>query len=144
MDPEESAAAPNQGEEAAGPAPAEEETAPPVQEVPAGEGSPGSGGETAARAHHEEKEELAREVMELSLQNEYLKSQIADARPAGGADDGSELVRALKEQVEKLTREVQEQRLTREATEKALEHVNVAYAEADGKVQGLTAKLAQG
>jgi FtsZ-binding cell division protein ZapB len=50
----------------------------------------------------------------------------------------------LKEQVEKLTREVQEQRLTREATERALEHVNVAYAEADGKVQGLTAKLAQG
>ncbi|KAG2645289.1 protein GRIP-like isoform X1 [Panicum virgatum] len=148
MDPEESAAPMrNQGEEAAEAAesaPAEEERAPPVQEVPVGEGSPASGGgEATARAHPEEEEELARQVMEVDLQNEYLRSQIAGAQPAGGADEGSELVRGLKEQVEKLTREVQEQRLTREATEKALEHVNVAYAEADGKVQELTAKLSQ-
>ena len=66
------------------------------------------------------------------------------ARPVGDADEVPELARGLKEQVERLSREVQEQRLTREATEKALEHVNVAYAEADGKVQELTAKLAQG
>jgi len=149
MDPEESdAPVLNQGEEAAEaaePAPAEEERRPPVQEVPAGDGSPASGaGEVAPRAHPEEEEELARQVMEVGLQNEYLRSQIAGAQPAGGADEGSELVRGLKEQVEKLTREVQEQRLTREATEKALEHVNVAYAEADGKVQELTAKLSQG
>ncbi|RLN33944.1 protein GRIP isoform X1 [Panicum miliaceum] len=148
MDPEESAPPVlNQGEEAAEaaePAPAEEERAPPVQEVPAGEGSRASGGEAAAQAHpEEEEEELARQVMEVGLQNEYLRSQIAGARPAGGADEGSELVRGLKEQVEKLTREVQEQRLRREATEKALGHVNVAYAEADSKVQELTAKLAQ-
>jgi len=149
MDPEESdAPVLNQGEEAAEaaePAPAEEERPPPVQEVPAGDGSPASGaGEVAPRAHPEEEEELARQVMEVGLQNEYLRSHIAGAQPAGGADEGSELVRGLKEQVEKLTREVQEQRLTREATEKALEHVNVAYAEADGKVQELTAKLSQG
>ncbi|KAF8759226.1 hypothetical protein HU200_010256 [Digitaria exilis] len=142
MDPEESAA-PNRGEEAAEPAPAEEESVPSFQEVAVEEGSLASGGEAAARAHHEEKEELAREVMELGLQNEYLKSQIAGAQTAGGADEGSELVTGLKEQVERLTREAREQRLTREATEKALEHVNVAYAEADGKVQELTAKLAQ-
>ena len=107
MDPEESAAPMlNQGEEAAEAAesaPAEEERPPPVQEVPAGDGSPASGaGEVAPRAHPEE-EELARQVMEVDLQNEYLRSQIAGAQPAGGADEGSELVRGLKEQVEKLT-----------------------------------------
>jgi predicted RNase H-like nuclease (RuvC/YqgF family) len=120
-----------------------ETTPPPVLEVAAGEGSLASGGEEAERAH-EEKEELAREVMELGLQNEYLRSQITGARPVGDADEGPELARGLKEQVERLSREVQEQRLTREAMEKALEHVNVAYAEADGKVQELTAKLAHG
>lgn len=136
MDPEDTTPpAPSQGDA---------ETTPlPVLEVAAGEGSPASGGEEAERAH-EEKEELAREVMELGLQNEYLRSQIAGARPAGDSDEGPELVMGLKEQVERLSREVQEQRLTREATEKALEHVNVAYAEADGKVQELTAKLVQG
>ena len=136
MDPEDTTPpAPSQGDA--------ETTPPPVLEVAAGEDSLASGGEEAERAH-EEKEELAREVMELGLQNEYLRSQIAGARPTGDAEEGPELARGLKEQVERLSREVQEQRLTREATEKALEHVNVAYAEADGKVQELTAKLAQG
>ena len=136
MDPEDTTPpAPSQGDA--------ETTPPPVLEVAAGEDSLASGGEEAERAH-EEKEELAREVMELGLQNEYLRSQITGARPVGDADEGPELARGLKEQVERLSREVQEQRLTREATEKALEHVNVAYAEADGKVQELTAKLAQG
>ena len=136
MDPEDTTPpAPSQGDA--------ETTPPPVLEVAAGEDSLASGGEEAERAH-EEKEELAPEVMELGLQNEYLRSQITGARPVGDADEGPELARGLKEQVERLSREVQEQRLTREATEKALEHVNVAYAEADGKVQELTAKLAQG
>jgi predicted RNase H-like nuclease (RuvC/YqgF family) len=140
MDPEDTIPpAPSQGDA--------ETTPPPVLEVAAGEGSLASGGEEAERAHEEkdhEKEELAREVMELGLQNEYLRSQITGARPVGDADEGPELARGLKEQVERLSREVQEQRLTREAMEKALEHVNVAYAEADGKVQELTAKLAHG
>jgi len=136
MDPEDTTPpAPSQGDA--------ETTPPPVLEVAAGEDSLASGGEEAERAH-EEKEELAPEVMELGLQNEYLRSQITGARPVGDADEGPELARGLKEQVERLSREVQEQRLTREATEKALEHVNVAYAETDGKVQELTAKLAQG
>ena len=145
MDPEESAApAPNHGEETSSP-PLEEEQAPPVQEVSAGEGSQVSRGEAAGRAHEEE--ELTRQVMELGLQNEYLRSQIPGARPSGGAggtaDEGSELVSGLKQQVERLSREVREQRQTREAAEAALKHVNVVYAEADGKVQELTAKLAQ-
>jgi hypothetical protein len=135
MDPEDTTPpAPSQGDA--------ETTPPPVLEVAAGEDSLASGGEAAERAHEEE--ELAREVMELGLQNEYLRSQIAGVRPAGDADEVPGLVRGWKEQVERMSREVQEQRLTREATEKALEHVNVAYAEADGKVQELTAKLAQG
>ncbi|ONM23605.1 Protein GRIP [Zea mays] len=134
MDPEDTTPpAPSQGDA--------ETTPPPVLEVAAGEDSLASGGEAAERAHEEE--ELAREVMELGLQNEYLRSQIAGVRPAGDADEVPGLVRGWKEQVERMSREVQEQRLTREATEKALEHVNVAYAEADGKVQELTAKLAQ-
>lgn len=140
MDPEGTAApAPAQEVTEAAP-PLEEDRNPPVPEVPAdaaaGEGGQASGGEP--------QEELAREVMELGLQNEYLRSHIAATRPAGGADEGSELVSGLKEQVERLRREVQEQRQTREAMERALEHVNVSYAEADGKVQELTAKLAEG
>ncbi|WVZ65888.1 hypothetical protein U9M48_015179 [Paspalum notatum var. saurae] len=143
MDPGESTPpAPSQGDAETAPPLVEEELAPPALEVVAAEGSLAIDEEAAGRAH-EEKEELAREVMELGLQNEYLKSQIAGAQPAGDADEGSELVRGLREQVERLSKEVREQRLTREATEKALEHVNVAYAEADGKVQALTAKLAQ-
>jgi hypothetical protein len=71
MDPEDTIPpAPSQGDA--------ETTPPPVLEVAAGEGSLASGGEEAERAH-EEKEELAREVMELGLQNEYLRSPPAAA-----------------------------------------------------------------
>ena len=59
-------------------------------------------------------------------------------------EEDSELVRSLKEQVEGLSREVQEQKQTQKVAEAALEHVNVSYAEADGKVQELTTKLTEG
>jgi predicted RNase H-like nuclease (RuvC/YqgF family) len=127
----------------AAPAPTQEaaEATPPLEEE---RNSPAVA--AAGQASRAEAEELAREVMELGLQNEYLRFQIAGALPAGRADEGSEseLVRGLKEQVERLSREVQEHRQTREAAERALEHVNVSYAEADSKVQELTAKLAEG
>ncbi|TVU39332.1 hypothetical protein EJB05_12745 [Eragrostis curvula] len=138
MDPEEAAAPALTQEESEGATTAVEVEAPaPAQEAAADEGSP--------QANGGEAEELAREVMELGLQNEYFRSQIAGAHPAGGADEGSEseVLRGLKEQVERLSREVQEQRQTREAAERALEHVNISYAEADSKVQELTAKLAE-
>jgi hypothetical protein len=134
MDPQ-GAAAPAPTQEAAEVAPPlEEERNPPAPDVPA----------DAAAGEGAQAEELARDVMELGFQNEYHRSQIAGAHPAGGADEGSELVTDLKAQVERLSREVQEQRQTREAAERALEHVNVSYAEADSKVQELTAKLAEG
>ncbi|KAK3126999.1 hypothetical protein QOZ80_7AG0566730 [Eleusine coracana subsp. coracana] len=139
MDPEGTAAPAPTQEPAEASSPVEEEINPPAPEVPA-DAAAGEGGQASGA---EPEEELAREVMELGLQNEYLRSQIAAARPAGGAEERSELVRGLKEQVERLGREVQEQRQTREAMERALEHVNVSYAEADGKVQELTAKLAE-
>ncbi|GJN07479.1 hypothetical protein PR202_ga25314 [Eleusine coracana subsp. coracana] len=139
MDPEGTTAPAPTQEPAEASSPVEEEINPPAPEVPA-DAAAGEGGQASGA---EPEEELAREVMELGLQNEYLRSQIAAARPAGGAEERSELVRGLKEQVERLGREVQEQRQTREAMERALEHVNVSYAEADGKVQELTAKLAE-
>ncbi|KAL6871505.1 hypothetical protein ACP4OV_014334 [Aristida adscensionis] len=144
MYPEESAApAPTQQTTAAAavavaaPHASEEERAGPVHEAAAGADGRASGAEAAEQAH----EEFAREVMELGVQNEYLRSQIAGARPASVAEP--ELVRALKEQIERLSRELREQQQTREAAEAALEHVNVAFAEADGKVHELTAKLAE-
>ncbi|GJN32274.1 hypothetical protein PR202_gb20770 [Eleusine coracana subsp. coracana] len=139
MDPEGTTAPAPTQEPAEAVPPVEEERNPPAPEVLA-DAAAGEGGQASGA---EPEEELAREVMELGLQNEYLRSQIAAARPAGGAEEGNELVRGLKEQVERLGREVQEQRQTREAMERALEHVNVSYAEADGKVQVLTAKLAE-
>jgi predicted RNase H-like nuclease (RuvC/YqgF family) len=138
MDPEGTAAPAPTQEAAEATPPLEEERNSPAPEAPAVA--------AAGQASRAEAEELAREVMELGLQNEYLRFQIAGAYPAGCADEGSEseLVRGLKEQVERLSREVQEHRQTREAAERALEHVNVSYAEADSKVQELTAKLAEG
>ncbi|XP_051215995.1 protein GRIP isoform X2 [Lolium perenne] len=110
----------------------------------------GASGSEAERA----RKELERKVTELSIQNEHLKSQIAAAQqPASSAEvgrgsvpedeEGSELVRSLKEQVQRLSREVHEQKQTQKVAEAALEHVNLSYAEADGKVQELTAKLNQ-
>ncbi|TVU39338.1 hypothetical protein EJB05_12751 [Eragrostis curvula] len=138
MDPEEAAAPALTQEESEGATTAVEVEAP----APAQEATVDEGGQ---QANGGEAEELAREVMELGLQNEYLRSQIAGAHPAGAADEGSEpeVLRGLKEQVERLSREVQEQRQTREAAERALEHVNISYAEADSKVQELTAKLTE-
>ncbi|CAM0905825.1 unnamed protein product [Alopecurus aequalis] len=131
--------------------PVEEESAAPVDQeravAVAGEDEGATGGEAELT-----RKELERKVTELSIQNEYLKSQIAGAQQPGNSaevgggggtedEEDSELVRSLKEQVERLSREVQEQKQTQKVAEAALEHVNVSYAEADGKVQELTTKL---
>lgn len=140
---DEVSAAPVDGERAA---PVHQESADTAVAV-AGEDEGASGSEAEPA-----RKELERKVTELSIQNEHLKSQIAAAQqPASSAEvgrgsgtedeEGSELVRSLKEQVERLSREVQEQKQTQKVAEAALEHVNLSYAEADGKVQELTAKL---
>ncbi|PNT75145.1 hypothetical protein BRADI_1g28167v3 [Brachypodium distachyon] len=156
---EESAAPVPVDEESAAPAPADEDNAAPAPVDEARkdvdvELDAAAGEEEGARVGEPERtrEELERMVMELSLQNENLKSQIAVAQqPASneetggdkGKEEDSELVRSLKEQVEKLNKEVQEQKQTQKVAEAALEHVNVAYAEADGKLQELTVKLTE-
>jgi predicted RNase H-like nuclease (RuvC/YqgF family) len=139
-------------EERAAPAPVHEESADTGTEAHAAAGEEeGASGSSAEQT----RKELERKFAELSIENERLKSQIADAQQAassaeagggGGTEDeeGSELVRSLKEQVERLSREVHEQKQTQKVAEAALEHVNVSYAEADGKVQELAAKLNEG
>ncbi|KAM0891377.1 hypothetical protein ACQ4PT_026449 [Festuca glaucescens] len=148
-------------------APVDEASAAPVggeRAAPVDQQSADTGADAVAVAGEDEaasgseaertRKELERKVTELSIQNEHLKSQIAAAQqPASSAEvgggsgtedeEGSELVRSLKEQVERLSREVQEQKQTQKVAEAALEHVNLSYAEADGKVQELTAKLNQ-
>ncbi|KAM0900771.1 hypothetical protein ACQ4PT_020421 [Festuca glaucescens] len=145
---DEVSAAPGDGERAA---PVDQESADKDTEADAVAGEDeGASGSEAERT----RKELERKVTELSIQNEYLKSQItgtqqqARSSEVGGGnvtedEEDSELVRSLKEQVERLSREVQEQNQTQKVAEAALEHVNLSYAEADGKVQELTAKLTE-
>ncbi|VAH45871.1 unnamed protein product [Triticum turgidum subsp. durum] len=133
--------------------PSQEESAAPVDEERADtDAVAGEDQGTSENEAERTREELERTVTELSIQNEYLKSQIAGAQQLANSaevgigsgredEDDSELVRSLKEQVERLSKEVQEQKQTQKVAEAALEHVNMSYAEADGKVQELTAKL---
>lgn len=156
MDPDENPTPPPPYQEAEAAVPVNEQPPPPVEEEQAeaarqesaapveqdAAAAEGGGGDRAAGGERS-REELERVVMELGFQNDYLKSQIAAAEGGSGAAE-SELVKGLKEQVERLRKEVEEHKQTQKATEAALEHVNVAYAEADAKVQDLTAKLTQG
>ncbi|XP_074571452.1 protein GRIP [Curcuma longa] len=99
-------------------------------------------------------DELRQMVIELGFQNEYLKSQLdhlkSELHPervsdqerhrregAGSSEDDNN----LHDQIKYLHKEIQEQKETRKAAEDALEHLRIAYSEADGKVQELSAKL---
>lgn len=102
-------------------------------------------------------DELSQMVIELSFQNEYLKSQLnhlkSELRPervsdqerhsredAGSSEDDNN----LHEQIKCLRKEIQEQKETQKAAEDALEHLRITYSEADGKIQELSAKLIEG
>ncbi|XP_072956107.1 protein GRIP isoform X1 [Typha angustifolia] len=96
-------------------------------------------------------------AMELILQNEYLKSQLGDLLsehvrskgvPVKGSEirreeEASELVNNLYEQIKNLNEKIQEQKETQKAAEAALEHLRIAYSDADGKVQELSVKLVE-
>ncbi|PKA47765.1 Protein GRIP [Apostasia shenzhenica] len=99
-------------------------------------------------------DQLTQIVMELSLQNDYLKAQIegiksqvfrstevAKSDDESNSEVTSEVIRQLEEKIESLNKEIQEHRQTQKAAENALEHLRVEYFEADGKVQELSSKL---
>lgn len=93
-------------------------------------------------------EQLLGLVMELKLQNEFLKSQFEGLNTLRPEDDGQENwevvdVKELRERIESLSKELQEEKETRGAAEKALEHLRVQYEEADAKAQEFSAKLAE-
>ncbi|KAK9227888.1 hypothetical protein WN944_020832 [Citrus x changshan-huyou] len=93
-------------------------------------------------------EQLLGLVMELKLQNEFLKSQFEGLNTLRPEDDGQESrevvdVKELRERIESLSKELQEEKETRGAAEKALEHLRVQYEEADAKAQEFSAKLAE-
>ncbi|XP_064942543.1 protein GRIP-like isoform X2 [Musa acuminata AAA Group] len=103
----------------------------------------------------ESTDELTQLVIELSFQNEYLKSEIGDLklelcnpkplsdeeRKSGPHVGSLEQDSSLHEQIKCLQKEIQAQKETQMAAEDALEHLRMAYSEADGKVQELTTKL---
>ncbi|KAI0489042.1 hypothetical protein KFK09_028883 [Dendrobium nobile] len=104
--------------------------------------------------HNGTYDQLSQIIMDLSLQNDYLKAQIEDtkyqalrsvevAKPNNGSkdDEASEIVSQLQEKINSLNKELQEQRETQKAAENALEHLRAEYSEADGKVQELSLKL---
>ncbi|KAK1272411.1 Protein GRIP [Acorus gramineus] len=93
-------------------------------------------------------DELSHLVMELSLQNEYLKEHFkglqAQFRSSDATDreyESSEEEKRLRENVRSLNREIQEQRETQRAAEDAMVHLRASHSEADSKVQELSAEL---
>ncbi|KAK1587300.1 hypothetical protein Q3G72_011581 [Acer saccharum] len=103
-------------------------------------------------------DQLLEMVMELKFQNEFLKSQIEELKTRRPADDGESCrqregsgeesrefvdVKELQERIEALSKELHEEKQTRGAAEKALEHLRVAYEEADSKAQEFSVKLAE-
>ncbi|KAJ0967946.1 hypothetical protein J5N97_024863 [Dioscorea zingiberensis] len=105
----------------------------------------------------ETNEDLMRMVIELGFQNDYLKAQIGslgwlavgsidpNTQGASSVEDGEDSgqVDQLHEKIKCLNKEIQEQKETQKAAEDALEHLRVAYASSDAKVQELSEKLAQ-
>lgn len=103
-------------------------------------------------------DQLTQMVIELRLQNEYLKALFGDLksellrsnnackqnRENSEDKEASEQVNNLHERIKCLNKEIQEHKETQKAAENALEHLRMSYSEADGKVQELTAKLAEG
>lgn len=120
-------------------------------------------GETTAKENghpstSDTQDHLVQTVVDLSFQNEYLKSQfevlknlhsesresnqqkVAIERDGGGFED----VKELREKIESLSRELLEEKQTRGAAEEALKHLRAVYSEADAKSQELSAKLVEG
>lgn len=96
-------------------------------------------------------------VMELKLQNEFLKSQFEELKTGRSGDDGSCKqrdgseeesrenvdVKELHQRIESLSKDLNLEKETRCAAEKALEHLRAVYEEADAKAQEFSAKLAE-
>lgn len=101
-------------------------------------------------------DKLVQMVVELNFQNVYLKSQFVGLKNLHLDSDGitphketvvaqekSDGVKELEEQIESLKRELLEERQTRDAAEEALKHLRAVYSEADAKAQELAAQLAE-
>lgn len=104
-------------------------------------------------------EKLLEMVMDLKLQNEYLKSQIEGLMTVRSDNDadlrqqkeesGQESrdftdAKELHDKIEALSKELHEEKQTRTAAEKAVEHLRVVYEEADSKAQEFSVKLVEG
>lgn len=102
-------------------------------------------------------DQLVQMVVELNLQNEYLKSQFKSLesfhQESSGSHQQTEVtaqeggafgdVKDLNEKIESLNRELFEEKQTRGAAEEALKHLRAAFMEADSNAQELSAKLAE-
>ncbi|KAH7521122.1 hypothetical protein ACOSP7_022543 [Xanthoceras sorbifolium] len=112
----------------------------------------------ADRSSDDDHDQLLEMVMELKLQNEFLKSQIEELKAPRPEEDGESCqqiegsgqesrefvdVKELHERIEALSKELHEEKQTRGAAEKALEHLRVVYEEADSKAREFSVKLAE-
>ncbi|KAF7829034.1 protein GRIP [Senna tora] len=102
-------------------------------------------------------DQLLQMVVELKFENEFLKSQFegfsslnsvhSDSslqKNVGGPEDSqSDIIEELQERIQSLNKELLDEKQTRGAAEEALKHLQVAYSEADAKVQELSEKLAE-
>lgn len=103
-------------------------------------------------------DQLLQMVVDLKFQNEFMKSQFegfsnvnsvsSDSsiqKGVGGIGDGeSDIVKELRERIESLNKEFLEEKQTRIASEKALEHLQIAYSDAEAKAHELAEKLVKG
>ena len=81
----------------------------------------------------------------MGLKNLRLDSNgITPHKETVVAQEKSDGVKELEEQIESLRRELLEERQTRDAAEEALKHLRAVYSEADAKAQELAAQLAEG
>lgn len=95
-------------------------------------------------------DQLLEIIMELKLQNDFLKSQFEGLKSlqlehGTGMESRQNVdVKELHDRIESLNKELQVEKQTRGAAEKALEHLRTSYEEADAKAQEFSAKLAEG
>lgn len=100
----------------------------------------------------EDRDQLEQMAMELTFQNEFLKSQFQGVKNfqlmsnVATEHRGSEQERAqkLQERIESLNKQLLEEKQTRSAAEEALKHLQTLYSEADAKAQELSEKLVEG
>ncbi|KAH7519835.1 hypothetical protein FEM48_Zijuj08G0079300 [Ziziphus jujuba var. spinosa] len=99
----------------------------------------------------EDRDQLEQMAMELTFQNEFLKSQFQGVKNfqlmsnVATEHRGSEQERAqkLQERIESLNKQLLEEKQTRSAAEEALKHLQTLYSEADAKAQELSEKLVE-